>query len=98
MAEEKRVLIVMTYEAYVPADMDLGDIEAEAESEFPDTNGFRLKIDSYPDEDLAEPLFELTDVSAGRALNMRIRGEAPNDWESHIHFASPAEEKEVPNG
>jgi hypothetical protein len=59
----KRVLAVITYEAYVPEDMDNDQIQTAVENEVENRmNRFRIHVKEYHNEETAEPLFDKTNL------------------------------------
>lgn len=71
----KKVIVVVTYEAYVPEDMMVDQLEENVNevvrNNFED---FRVIAENYHNEDEAEPLFEISDVMVGTESMISVGG------------------------
>lgn len=73
---EKRIIVVVTYEAYVPEDMKISQVEENIEdllrSRF---DSFRVDAEDYHNEDKADPFFKLDQVIVCTECSIRSKGE-----------------------
>jgi hypothetical protein len=69
----KTIYALLTFEADVPDDMDenaLGDAVASAVNEKLDR--FRARVPDYPNEDEAEPMFDLRDTAVCESFKLEV--------------------------
>jgi uncharacterized protein YeeX (DUF496 family) len=71
----KKVIVIAKYEAYIPDDMSIDEIENSIEKEIRDRGDFRILAENYHNESESEPLFEISDVNVCTNLIMSINRE-----------------------
>jgi len=71
----KRIIGIVVLEANVPEDMDLDEVRtAFIESADSSFDCLRIRVQGYPNEDEAEPLFEFKQASAGARMVLNVDG------------------------
>lgn len=72
----KTILVVAKYEAHVPEDMTVSQVEELVESELRNKlDRFSIYVEDYQDEDNQEPMFDLEDVMCGTESMISIGGD-----------------------
>ncbi|OPC66355.1 hypothetical protein DSC47_10125 [Elizabethkingia miricola] len=71
----KKVIVVVTYEAYVPEDMMVDQLEENIEEVVRDRfEDFRATAENYHNEEESEPWFELSSVMVGTESMISVGG------------------------
>lgn len=71
----KKIIVIVTYSAYVPDDMTADQLRESIESEIRDNfDDFRATAKDYHTEEEAEPLFDISDVMVGTESMISIGG------------------------
>lgn len=72
----KKILVIATYEAYVPEDMTVSQVQDLCEAEIRDRlEDFRISVSDYENEDESDPWFELNDVMVGTNSMISVGGD-----------------------
>lgn len=72
----KKVSVIAKYEAYVPDDMSVSQIQDLAEERFREhMDCFTLYIENYPSEEHQCPMFGLDDVLVGTKSLIAVGGD-----------------------
>ncbi|WP_278380955.1 hypothetical protein [Chryseobacterium arthrosphaerae] len=71
----KKIIVVVTYNTYVPEDMTVDQLEKNIDEFVRDNfEDFRVNAENYHNEDESEPLFEISDVMVGTESTIMIGG------------------------
>lgn len=71
----KKVIVVVTYEAYIPEDMMVAQLSQNIEEVVRDRfDDFRATAENYHNEEESEPLFEISDVMVGTESMIAVGG------------------------
>ncbi|AQW96683.1 hypothetical protein BBD31_01670 [Elizabethkingia anophelis] len=71
----KKVIVVVTYEAYIPEDMMVDQLSQNIEEVVRDRfDDFRATAENYHNEEESEPLFEISDVMVGTESMISVGG------------------------
>ncbi|WP_185284953.1 hypothetical protein [Elizabethkingia anophelis] len=71
----KKVIVVVTYEAYIPEDMMVDQLSQNIEEVVRDRfDDFRATAENYDNKEESEPLFEISDVMVGTESMIAIGG------------------------
>ncbi|KGT09520.1 hypothetical protein AB9J70_06290 [Elizabethkingia anophelis] len=71
----KKVIVVVTYDAYVPEDMMVDQLAENIEEVVRDRfEDFRVTAENYHNEEESEPWFELSAVMAGTESMISVGG------------------------
>lgn len=69
----KRIIVVAVYEAYVPDDMKVSQVNNLCEKEINDQlQDFRIYVEDYEDNGENEPWFNLQSVSVGTNSSIAV--------------------------
>jgi type III secretory pathway lipoprotein EscJ len=72
----KKIIVIAKYEAYVPEDMTVSQVESLVEDEIRMLlDQFSVTVDDYKDEDDNSPMFDLKDVMVGTHSVISIGGD-----------------------
>lgn len=72
----KKILVVVTYEAYVPEDMTVSQLQNNIEENIRNNfEDFRVTAEGYPEGEESEPLFDIKDIMVGTEAMISIGGE-----------------------
>ena len=72
----KKVIVIAKYEAYVPDDMTVSQIQDDAEEEIRNQfDSFSIYVKDYPNEDDSSPIFNLDDVMCGTESMISVGGD-----------------------
>lgn len=71
----KQIIVVVTYNAYVPEDMTVDQLEENIDEFVRDNFGdFRVSAENYHKEDDSEPLFDISGVMVGTESTIMVGG------------------------
>lgn len=71
----KKIIVIVTYEAYVPEDMMVDQLQENIDSIVRDNfDDFIAEAKDYPDEKNCYPSFEISDVMVGTESMISIGG------------------------
>lgn len=71
----KKVIVVVTYEAYVPEDMMVDQLEDNVDEVVRNNlEDFRAIAENYHNEEESEPWFEISDVMVGTESMISVGG------------------------
>ncbi len=72
----KRIIAVATFEAHVPDDMTVSQVQDLVEENITDNyNRFSINVQDYKDVDNAEPYFDLDSVICGTESMISVGGD-----------------------
>ncbi|WP_185226140.1 hypothetical protein [Chryseobacterium indologenes] len=71
----KQIIVVVTYNAYVPDDMTVDQLEENIDEFVRDNfEDFRVSAENYHNESESEPLFEISGVMVGTESTIMVGG------------------------
>lgn len=72
----KKIIVVITYEAYVPEDMTVAQLEENIDEKIrSDFEDFRATAENYHNDEESEPLFQLDGISVGTEVMIAVGGD-----------------------
>lgn len=71
----KKIIVITTYEAYVPEDMTVDQLRENIEEFVKDNfNDFRATAENYHNEEESDPWFQIDDVMVGTESMISVGG------------------------